>query len=37
MKEHLHCRANAGLFDVSHMLGVKFTGKDRVQLLEKVR
>jgi aminomethyltransferase len=36
MKEHLHCRANAGLFDVSHMLGVKFTGKDRVQLLEKV-
>jgi aminomethyltransferase len=21
--EHLHCRAQAGLFDVSHMLGVK--------------
>ena len=36
MKEHIHTRENAGLFDVSHMLGVKFTGKDRVALLEKV-
>jgi aminomethyltransferase len=23
MKEHLHCRANSGLFDVSHMGQVK--------------
>ena len=36
MKEHLHTRENAGLFDVSHMLGVNFTGKDRVALLKKV-
>jgi aminomethyltransferase len=36
LKEHLHCRAAAGLFDVSHMLGVKITGPDRVAFAEKV-
>jgi aminomethyltransferase len=36
MKEHLHCRAEAGLFDVSHMLGVKITGADRVAFAEKI-
>lgn len=34
--EHLHCRAQAGLFDVSHMLGVKITGADRAAFMEKV-
>ena len=36
MKEHLHCRAAAGLFDVSHMLGVKITGADRVAFAESI-
>eukprot|EP00939_MAST-03C_sp_MAST-3C-sp1_P001472 g1472.t1 len=36
MKEHVHCRESAGLFDVSHMLGVKITGKDRVAFAEKI-
>lgn len=36
MKEHLGCRNSAGLFDVSHMLGVKVTGKDRVAFMEKL-
>jgi aminomethyltransferase len=35
MKEHIHCRAEAGLFDVSHMLGVKITGADRVAFAER--
>ena len=35
MKEHVWCRENAGLFDVSHMLGIKITGKDRVQFAER--
>lgn len=35
MKEHTWCRENAGLFDVSHMLGIKITGKDRVQYAER--
>jgi aminomethyltransferase len=35
MKEHLWCRENAGLFDVSHMLGIKITGEDRVQFAER--
>jgi len=34
MKEHKWCRGNAGLFDVSHMLGVKITGEDRVKFAE---
>jgi len=33
---HLHCRANAGLFDVSHMLGVVLRGADRVAFMEKL-
>eukprot|EP00471_Norrisiella_sphaerica_P002114 CAMPEP_0184486694 /NCGR_PEP_ID=MMETSP0113_2-20130426/8319_1 /TAXON_ID=91329 /ORGANISM="Norrisiella sphaerica, Strain BC52" /LENGTH=359 /DNA_ID=CAMNT_0026868691 /DNA_START=253 /DNA_END=1332 /DNA_ORIENTATION=- len=36
MKEHLHCRAHAGLFDVSHMVPIKITGKDRAKFIEKV-
>jgi len=35
MKEHLHCRAEAGLFDVSHMLGIKIYGADRVAFAER--
>eukprot|EP01091_Cochliopodium_minus_P007308 TRINITY_DN17207_c0_g1_i1.p1 TRINITY_DN17207_c0_g1~~TRINITY_DN17207_c0_g1_i1.p1 ORF type:complete len:400 (-),score=137.08 TRINITY_DN17207_c0_g1_i1:73-1272(-) len=33
---HLHTRQNASLFDVSHMCQLRFTGKDRVQFLEKL-
>lgn len=33
---HMHTREKAGLFDVSHMLGVKFTGKDRSRFMEAV-
>ena len=36
MKEHIWCRENAGLFDVSHMLGVHITGPDRVAFAEKL-
>ena len=36
MKEHKHCRAAAGLFDVSHMVGVKITGADRVAFAESI-
>ena len=36
MKEHLHCRAQAGIFDVSHMVPVRVTGKDRAAFMEKV-
>lgn len=36
MKEHLHCRAEAGLFDVSHMVPVRIHGKDRVAFMERV-
>ena len=35
MKEHVWCRENAGLFDVSHMLGIKITGPDRVAYAER--
>ena len=31
---HLHTRANAGLFDVSHMVPVRFYGKDRARFME---
>lgn len=31
---HMHTREKAGLFDVSHMLGVRFTGKDRAEFVE---
>jgi len=33
---HLHCRKSAGLFDVSHMLGVVIRGADRVKFMEKL-
>lgn len=36
MKEHLHCRAKAGLFDVSHMIPVKILGEQRVEFAERV-
>ncbi|GAB5364806.1 hypothetical protein AAMO2058_001001900 [Amorphochlora amoebiformis] len=36
MKEHEWCRNNAGLFDVSHMVPVKITGKDRAKFIESV-
>lgn len=36
LKEHLHCRSKAGLFDVSHMLGVHITGKDKIEFAEKI-
>ena len=32
--EHQHCRAQAGLFDVSHMGQVKLTGPDAAKALE---
>ena len=34
--EHLHTRAKAGLFDVSHMGQVRLTGENRVAELEKL-
>jgi len=34
VSNHLHVRAKAGLFDVSHMAQLKITGKDRVNYLE---
>ncbi len=34
MKEHLHCRAKAGLFDVSHMGQVKLVGEGAAKSLE---
>ncbi len=34
MKEHLHCRAKAGLFDVSHMGQVKLVGADAAAAFE---
>jgi len=36
MKSHLFCRENAGLFDVSHMLGVVIRGADRVAFMESL-
>ena len=36
VKSHEHTRAAAGLFDVSHMLGVKVKGADRVAFMEKL-
>ncbi len=34
LKEHLHCRAKAGLFDVSHMGQVKLVGDDAATAME---
>lgn len=36
LKEHHHTRSAAGLFDVSHMGQLRFTGKDRERFLEWV-
>lgn len=36
MKSHLHTRESAGLFDVSHMLGVIIRGTDRVSFMESL-
>ena len=36
MQEHLHCRDNAGLFDVSHMGQVVVSGEGVAQALEKL-
>jgi len=36
MKSHLHTREKAGLFDVSHMLGVVVRGADRVAFMESL-
>lgn len=36
LKEHLHTRAQAGLFDVSHMGQVKLIGPDAAAVLEKL-
>ncbi|MCO8161464.1 glycine cleavage system aminomethyltransferase GcvT [Pseudomonas sp. 21LCFQ010] len=36
MKEHLHTRAQAGLFDVSHMGQILLTGKDAARALESL-
>ncbi|KAJ1674553.1 hypothetical protein EV182_003048 [Spiromyces aspiralis] len=34
LASHLHTRKHASLFDVSHMLQLRFTGKDRVKFIE---
>lgn len=34
LTEHLHCRAAAGLFDVSHMGQLRLTGRDAARALE---
>jgi len=36
VQSHLHTRAKAGLFDVSHMAQLRVTGKDRVKFLEGI-
>jgi aminomethyltransferase len=36
MKSHLHTRESAGLFDVSHMLGVVIRGADRIPFMESL-
>jgi aminomethyltransferase len=36
LKEHLHTRSSAGLFDVSHMGQVCLYGRDRVAFMEEV-
>lgn len=33
---HLHVRSEVGLFDVSHMLQTKFTGKDSIAFVESL-
>ncbi len=36
MKEHLHCRARAGLFDVSHMGQLRLSGEAAARALERL-
>ena len=36
MQEHLHTRAHAGLFDVSHMAQLRLEGANRVEALERL-
>jgi aminomethyltransferase len=36
MGSHLHTRAAAGLFDVSHMVPLRFHGKDRAAFMETI-
>lgn len=36
IKEHLHCRAAAGLFDISHMGQITIMGKNAPHLLERL-
>ncbi|KAJ1912956.1 hypothetical protein H4219_005403 [Mycoemilia scoparia] len=36
LDSHLHTRKHASIFDVSHMLQMRFTGKDRVKFLESL-
>jgi aminomethyltransferase len=36
IKEHLHCRENCGLFDVSHMGQLRIEGKDTAEFLEYI-
>ncbi len=35
MKEHLHTRSSAGLFDISHMVHMEVTGSEAAQLIER--
>ncbi len=34
--EHIHCRTQAGMFDVSHMGRIMLKGKDAAKLLERI-
>ncbi|CAG8533501.1 16335_t:CDS:2 [Funneliformis mosseae] len=36
LASHLHTRENASLFDVSHMLQLRLSGRDRISFLEKL-
>ena len=36
LKEHIHTRASAGLFDVSHMGQARLNGRDAPRLMEKI-
>ena len=35
IKEHLHCREKASLFDVSHMGQFEISGPDSIKLLQR--
>ena len=36
MKEHLHTRASAGLFDISHMVHIEISGREASKLIERL-